>query len=370
MRVTHIIKTDGIAGAEAHLLVLLPALRQRGYNIRVIFIAPSGNRGADFAAALEALGVPVERTPIRRHGSPGLMWTLARLLRRDPPEIAHMHLFHAELWGIPAARLARVGRVIDSRHNDDPRRARFPLDQIYRALWRMTDAGICISAAVRRLVQAEGAPPAKLRLIPYGLPARPAADKVAARAALRQRLDLPPDALLLGLVCRLLDWKGVQDAIEAFALIHAGLPDAHLIVAGDGPYRATLEAQAAAPGIAPRVHFLGWQPQTAAIFAGLDVFLVPSHREGFGIVTLEAMNESTPVIASRAGALPEIIVDGETGLLVPPKSPERLADAMRALASDPARREAMGEAGQRRLRETFTAEKMVDATAALYEELN
>jgi glycosyltransferase involved in cell wall biosynthesis len=369
MRITHVIKTNGIAGAEAHLLILLPALRERGFDIRVLFIAPVNGEGEDFASALESAGVPVERVPIRRHGSPGLMWTLSRVLRRQKPDIAHIHLYHAELWGIPAARLARVPAVIASRHNDDPRRSRFPLSLIYRGLWRLTDIGICISESVRRMVLAEGAPPDRLRLIPYGLPARPPVDKAAARASLRQSLGLPPDALLFGAVCRLLDWKGVQDAIAAFARISVRQPEAHLIIAGDGPYRAALETLAAALGVAPHVHFLGWQPQTAAIFAGLDVFLAPSHREGFGIVTLEAMNESTPVIASRAGALPEIIVDGETGLLVPPKSPQQLADAMEALATDPARRAAMGEAGQRRGSVAFAAGKMVNATAALYEEL-
>ena len=183
MRITHIIKTDGIAGAEAHLLVLLPALRQRGYDIRVIFIAPSGGRGADFAAALEALGVPVERTPIQRHGSPGLMWTLARMLRRDPPDIAHVHLFHAELWGIPAARLARVARVIDSRHNDDPRRARFPLKQIYHRWW----GSPCGTASPKRCGGCAGRRRGARRCVcPHGCP------RVSLRKA-RAR-DAPPAA--------------------------------------------------------------------------------------------------------------------------------------------------------------------------------
>lgn len=369
MRITHIIKTNGIAGAEAHLLILLPALRERGYDVRVVFIAPSGNRGLDFVAALEKLGIPVESTPIRRHGSPGLMWTLARILRRDKADIAHIHLYHAELWGIPAARLAGVRRVVNSRHNEDPRRAKFPLGLVYRALWRMLDAGICISQAVRRTVRAEGAPSRKLHVIYYGLPPAEPHDRLQAREHLLKLTGFPQDAILFGTVSRLIDVKGIDDAIKAFAMVQKDLPRARLIIAGDGPYREALEDAALATGIPDLIAFIGWQADSAGIMAGMDVMLSPSHREGFGMSVVEAMSQSVPLIASRAGALPEIVVDGVTGLLVPPKSPQQLADAMETLATDPARRAAMGEAGQRRVGEAFAAAKMVDATAALYEEL-
>ena len=369
MRITHIIKTNGIAGAEAHLLILLPALRERGYDVRVIFIAPSGNRGADFVAALEKLGVPVESTPIRRHGSPGLMWVLARILRRQKPDIAHIHLYHAELWGIPAARLAGVRRVVNSRHNEDPRRARFPLGLVYRALWRMLDAGICISQAVRRTVRDEGAPSRKLHVIYYGLPPAEPRDRMQARDHLLKLTGFPQDAVLFGTVSRLIDVKGIDDAIKAFAMVQKDVPTARLIVAGDGPYREALEDAALATGVPDLIAFIGWQADAVGIMAGLDVMLSPSHREGFGMSVIEAMSQSVPLIASQAGALPEIVVDGLTGLLVPPKSPQQLADAMEALAVDPVRRIAMGEAGQRRVSEAFSADKMVDATAALYEEL-
>lgn len=365
MRVTHLIKTNGIAGAEGHLLVLLPGLRARGVDVRVVFIAPTNGEGEEFASTLEGAGVPVERVPIHNHGTPGMVWTLRQILRRHRPDVAHVHLFHAELYGIPAAKLAGVPRIIDSRHNDDPRRSKFPLRQFYRLLWAMTETGICISDAVRHLVEAEGAPPSKLRVIRYGLPPRAPQDKPAARAALRERLGLAPDALVFGTVSRLLDWKGIDDAIAAVGRL-TDLPDAHLVVVGDGAYRPALDGLVDSLGLANRVHFLGWLPSTAPIHAGIDALVVPSHREGFGLITLEAMLESTPIIATRAGALPEIVVDGETGLLVPPQSPALLADAMRALA-DPARRQTLGEAGARRLRETFTADAMIDTTLRVYE---
>lgn len=370
MRVTHIIKTNGIAGAEAHLLILLPALRQRGIDVRVIFIAPGAGRGEDFVAALEKLDIPVERVPIRRHGSPALIGSLSRVLRRQRPDIAHVHLYHAEWWGIPAARLAGVRCVVNSRHNEDPRRARFPLGLVYRALWPLLDAGICISQAVSRTVRAEGAPSRKLHVIYYGLPPAAPRDRLQARQHLLDLTGFPPDALLFGTVSRLIAVKGLDDAIRAFAILHNHVPQARLIIAGEGPHRAALQAAASASGLSAHIAFIGWQQDALGIMAGLDVMLSPSHREGFGMSVVEAMSQSVPLIAAQAGALPEIVVDGLTGLLVPPASPDQLADAMRALAADPARRAAMGEAGQRRVRETFAASTMVDATLTLYEQLS
>ena len=369
MRIVHLIKTNGIAGAEGHLLILLPGLIARGYDVRVVFIAPSNREGGDFAAALEALGVPVERVPIRGHGTPGLIWTLRGVLRGLRPDIAHIHLFHAEIYGIPAAWLARVPRIFVSRHNEDPRPARQPLKTLYRGLWALTTLGICISAAVRRTVEAEGAPSRKLRVVHYGLPPAASPDRAAARAHLLHLTGFPADSVLFGTVSRLIDIKGIDDAIRAVALLQSGPSKTRLIVVGDGPYRATLEDLALAAGVADLVAFIGWQPDALNIMAGLDVLLSPSHREGFGMSVVEAMSQSVPVIAARAGALPEIVADGETGLLVPPKSPDALAAAMRALAADPVRRHQLGEAAVRRVRESFSAETMLAATAALYEGL-
>ncbi|NOG51258.1 MAG: glycosyltransferase [Chloroflexi bacterium] len=158
MRVVHLIKTDGIAGAEAHLLVLLPLLARRGVDVRVLFIAPVSGAGADFAEAVESHGIAVDRIPICGHGSPALIPAIARALRKLKPDIAHAHLFHAELWGVPAAKLVGVPRVVISRHNDDPRRRRQPLRTVYRGVWPMIDVCVCISNSVRRAAVVEGAP--------------------------------------------------------------------------------------------------------------------------------------------------------------------------------------------------------------------
>ncbi|MDL1885046.1 glycosyltransferase family 4 protein, partial [Anaerolineae bacterium CFX8] len=144
-------------------------------------------------------------------------------------------------------------------------------------------------------------------------------------------------------------------------------PQAHLLIAGQGPLETELRALAAPLG--ERVHFLGWRDDTPRLMAALDVLLVPSLWEGFGLVILEAMAQQTPVIGSAVSAIPEIITDGETGLLAPPRSADKLADALRTLLADAPLRHHLGLLARDRLESFFDAARMADETAALYEEL-
>ncbi|NPV68787.1 MAG: glycosyltransferase [Anaerolineae bacterium] len=370
MRVIHICKVTGVAGAENHLLTLLAGLRGQEIDARLLLLVEPGNPVETMVAAATSRGIPAERSVIRADIDPILLIRLVRRLRTLQPDIVHTHLFHADLHGIPAARLAGVPRVVSSRHNDNTFRRRFPYRQINRCLWRLTTAGIGISAAITRFaIEVEGASPAQMTTIPYGLPSAGTVDRAAARAALRAELGLPPDALLAGLVCRLIEQKGIPYALRAFARVADRFPNAHLVIAGDGPLRNDLEAQARDRGLAERVRFLGWRTDTAAIFAALDVFLMPSLWEGFGLVLLEAMAQGVPVIGSAVSAIPEVVADGETGLLCPPRDVDCLAAALGDLLADPGRRARLGAAGRARLEERFSSERMVAETIALYERL-
>ena len=170
-------------------------------------------------------------------------------------------------------------------------------------------------------------------------------DRKQARAALRGELQLPPDALLVGMVCRLIEQKGVVYGLRAFARIAPQFPSAHLVIAGDGPRRAALESEAKTLGVADRVHFLGWRDDAPPVLAALDVLLMPSLWEGFGLVMLEAMAQTVPIIGSAVSAIPEVMVDGETGRLVPPRDVGALAQALGELLDDEAAAAAHGAAG-------------------------
>jgi len=358
---------SGAAGSEGHLLALLPGLRARGVDARLWVLAEPDSPLDEYLARAGALGVPTERLTIRRDFDLALLWRLARHLRYERPDILHTHLIHADLYGVLAARLAGVPRVVSSRHNDDRFRTRPPVRLLNRALWRGIDAGIAISGAIRAFsLRVEGAPAERLHTVPYGLdpatiPARP-----DARAALRAALGLPADALLVGSVCRLVEQKGLLYGLRGFAAVAGEIPGAHYVIAGDGPLRPALAAEARALGVSERVHFLGWRDDAHAVFAALDVFLAPSLWEGFGLVFLEAMAHRLPVISTSVSAIPEIVADGETGWLVPPRDTDALAGALRAALTDPAARQARGANGRARLEAEFTVEAMVERTLAVY----
>lgn len=369
MRVVHLIKATRIGGAERHLLILLKALRERDVDARLLLLIEPATPMDDLVSEAQQRNIPVERVLI--HGDADLLVTsrLRDVLLRLKPDILHTHLIHADTFGLAAAKLAGLEHVISSRHNDDRFRAHPVLRAASAAMWRTFSAGIAISEAIRNFtIEIEGAPPEKISVIYYGIDFTPSTPQqiAQARAALRNELQLPPDALVAGIACRLIEQKGVNYALQALAILRAALPDLHLVIAGDGPQRAALEMETDGLGIRRNVHFLGWRPDVAQLLAGLDLFLMPSLWEGFGLVALEAMTMRVPVIASSVSALPEVVVDGETGLLVPPQHPAALAEAMRTLLTDRTLRAHMGMLAEDRAERVFSAARMAQETLALY----
>ena len=279
---------------------------------------------------------------------------------------------HADLFGYVAARAAGVRRVISSRHNDDQFRYRPRWRRIHRRLWRWYAGGIAISESIKRFaVEVEGAPAEKITVVHYGIDFAWLNDDdvEAARQKLRAELGLERDALILGMVCRLVEQKGVPYALEAVRRIKKKYPRARLVIAGDGEKADELRRLTSALGIADRVHWLGWRSDAAELMAAFDLLLVPSLGEGFGLVLLEAMARRVPVIASRVGAIPEVIAHGETGILIEPRDVDALAQAMARLLDDRALRKYMGLLGAARLEERFSVERMVEGTIAVYQRI-
>jgi glycosyltransferase involved in cell wall biosynthesis len=370
MRIVHVIKVTGIAGAERHLLTLLPALRERGVEVHLVPLTEPDNPVADFTQAMQERGITVHPQVIGHDADLRMAWRLRDLFRQLAPDIVHTHLLHADLYGIPGARLAGVPVIVTSRHNDNAFRRRFPVRQVNQGLWRMVDAGIAISDSIARFArEVEGAPAGKVHRIYYGLEFDAnAVDRREARRALCRESGLEPQTPRVGIVCRLVEQKGVVYGLRAFSRVTAESP-AHLVIAGDGPLRESLEAEARALGIAERVHFLGWRDDVPQLMAAFDVFLLPSLWEGFGLVLLEAMSQQTPVVASAVSAIPEIVVDRQTGLLAPPRDADTLAGALRTLLHDLPLARHFGLMGQERLEATFNAGAMIAATYDLYRAL-
>jgi glycosyltransferase involved in cell wall biosynthesis len=361
MRAVHISKVTGIAGSEAHLLRLLPGLASRGIDVRMVVLEAPRHPARDYAAAMVAHGVPTDIVPIYQHLDPTLIRRLTRLLREYHPDIVHTHLIHGDLYGIPAAGRAKVPCILSTRHNDDAFRRRFLLRALNRALMRRAARVITISHALARFtIEIEGTPPEKVVPIHYGLEA-PALDGEARQRA-RARLGVDEGTPLVGAVGRLVWQKGFDVLLDAFHQVRRSLPQVRLVIVGDGPLRAPLRQQATRLGIERMVDFAGWRPNARDLMPAFDVLAVPSRWEGFGLVTLEAMGCARPIVASKVSALPEIVVHGETGLLVPAEAPDTFALALVDMLGHPGRAATMGQAGYERLRLVFSVERMVTAT--------
>ena len=363
MRVLHVAKVTGIAGAENHLLALLPALRALGVDAEVVLLQEPGRPVAKLVRAFLAAGVPTFELAINMDLDPWLVGRLARLVRSRGAHAVHTHGVHADLYG----RLCLQGLdgvlLLQTRHNDDRFRRLWIMRLLNQWLARRCVRIVAISDAVREFVCAvEGIPPRKVERIYYGLDAAPAPQNVA---DLRTELGWA-GAPLIGFVGRLTGQKGVDVLLNAFAIVHRALPTARLLLIGDGPQRDALAVLAGGLQISAAVHFAGWREDARAQMAALNVLAIASRWEGFGLVTLEAMQAGVAVVASRVSALPEIVLDGETGLLVPAANAAKLAAALLALLQDPQRAMQLGENGRLRAAQLFTVKQMAVQHAALY----
>jgi glycosyltransferase involved in cell wall biosynthesis len=349
MRVMHVHRIRGIGGSERHLLTLLPALAERGVDPIFVGLDDPAWDAADFYGALQ---VPAVRIMSPRDFDPRLLVRLARTLRAD---IVHTHLVHADVYGGLAARL-RGTHLVSTKHNDDPFRVG-PFRFVERGLSRLTDRIVTITDALHRFtVEQVGVSPDKVETIHYGL------DDVPDAWGLNPPDDVPDGARVLLAVARLTDQKGIDIAIRALA----ELPDdTVLVVLGEGPERAALLRLARELGVDTRVFLLGRVPDVAAWLGRATVLVHPARWEGFGLGVLEAMLAGLPVVATNVSALPELVVDGETGVLVPPDDVPALVRAIEQALEHPE----FGAAGVRRARTDFSVARMADRTAALYDSI-
>ena len=346
MRVMHVHRIRGIGGSERHLLTLLPALAERGIDPIFVGLDDPAWDAVDFYDALE---VPAVRIMSPRDFDPLLLVRLARTLRAD---IVHTHLVHADVYGGLAARL-RGTRLVSTKHNDDPFRVG-PFRFVERGLSRLTDRVVTITDALHRFtVDRVGVPADKVETIHYGL------DDVPDAWGINPPDDVPEGARVLLAVARLTDQKGIDVAIRALAELPA---DTVLVVLGEGPERPALLQLARELEVEPRVFLLGRVPDVAAWLGRATMLVHPARWEGFGLGVLEAMLAGLPVVATNVSALPELVVDGETGVLVPPDDVDALVRAVEQALERPE----LGSAGLARARAEFSVARMADRTAALY----
>ena len=368
-RVLHLINTFSVGGVEMHLLSLVQRLPRDRYDVTVAYFREEAQEARSLVPDFQRLGVPVVDLGMPHWRD---VWALARLrkvLKRGRFHLVHTHLFRADVFGPPLARMAGVPAVVTSVHNTE----RFFKNPAVRLALRLAnrhvDRVVAISQAVKAsLVDDVGLPEDRIQVIHYGI----AMDREGqpSRVAIRDRLGVPQDALVIGTVGRLSRQKGHRYLLEAFPRVLGRWPDARLLIVGhdDERLRPELQALAQRLGIGERVLLPGYMEGAEAMEA-MDLFALPSLWEGFGLVMLEAMRAGLPVVASRVGSLPEIVEEGETGLLVPPADSEGLASAVLRVLDTPERGRALGARGRERARRHFSLDGMVCETVGLYDTL-
>jgi glycosyltransferase involved in cell wall biosynthesis len=203
-----------------------------------------------------------------------------------------------------------------------------------------------------------------LNVVYYGLDPIPFRSSIV---RLRTDLGISPTEPVVGIVGRLIDVKAHSYLIHAVRFLLNEIPSVHLVIIGDGKLRSYLESLTAQLGINEHVHFLGFRTDVSNLMGEFDILALPSLSEGFGLVLLEAMAAAKPIVATRVSAIPEIVVDGETGLLVPPRDPVALAQALRQLIMNPTLACDFGRCGRMRLEQRFTVQKMVEDTVRVYQ---
>lgn len=355
LRILHLDTERGFRGGERQVQLLAEGLRRRGHESLI-----AGPGGSELCAVLATDGFSVALWPRPRllgMRSP----LLARWLRARAAEfradLVHAHTGNAHT----AAVAAFAGRlpIVVTRRVDFAVKGNLLSRRKYLAPGQQY---LAISSGVRDALLAGGVPPARIALVPSGVEASRVLG--GSGAALRAEWLGPDKGPLVGFVGALVDHKAPWILAQAAPLLRRRLPGARVVFVGEGECRPRLEAlRVACP---EAIVLAGWRRDVADCYAAFDLFAMPSKLEGLCTALVDALVAGVPAVASRAGGIPDVVRDGETGVLVPPEDPQALADALAGLWSDEARRLRFIEAGRRHAAEHFTADAMVEGTLRGY----
>lgn len=366
INVLHVVHTLNVGGAEKLVHDLSLAVDPARFRPVVACL----DEGGALEESLTAAGVPVEivgRAPGLR---PDVVGRLAGICLRHKIHVIHAHQYTPFFYGLLAGRLAGWRPCLlteHGRHYPDVRKPkRVAVNQL---LWRLNGAAVAVSEFTRQaLIENDGFPPHHVQVLYNGIDTT-RFDGLPPRDAIRESLGVKPDTPVLGICARMSAEKNLPLLVESFARLRQVLPDAVLLMAGDGPARADVEQRRAALGLEDSVRLLGFRKDVPALVTAYDVFGLSSLTEGTSVTLLEAMYGRCPVVATAVGGNPEIVADGETGVLVPSEDVDAFSKALVDMFGDRDRAARMGVAGRARVKARFTFEGMVREYERLYIEL-
>jgi glycosyltransferase involved in cell wall biosynthesis len=363
VRVVEIMATGTNGGAQEHVFALASRLCSDRYDVRVISLSHGSSVRRMQKAGIETsvIDEPDDRLAVR---------ALAEELVAFEPEVVHNHMYRAEVVGTLAAlHLGENGcrrpAVISTVHSS---RVRCVDDrEKLRQLTPLMDRLIVVSRAIERKIAEEGRKGAPVSLIYNGVDLQRYNHQQPC-CTLHEEYGIDSEGPIVGVVARLEAEKGHRTLIDAWPDVLAAVPNAWLLIIGEGSERDSLESQAQSLGIEHRVVFTGRREDVPAVTAALDISVLPSYREAQGLSVLEAMALSRPVVASAVGGIPEMIEDGVTGLLVPPHDREALAAAIVRLLTDHPLADMIARAGHNLVHDRFCIELMIESISSLYDE--
>ncbi len=370
IRVLHIITRLDVGGSTESTVISATRIAP-GEITSSLISGPTADPPPELRDTLAAAGVPWFIAPhLRRSVNPvadcRAFWELGRFIKSVQPDLVHTHSSKAGFLGRLAARKAGIRRIVHTPHGHVFGGYFSPLEtRLYVALERLaarwTNRIITLTdaEAAQHLSRGIGRPE-QFVTIPTGV------DLSGVRSA--KPVHLVGGGPIVGSVGRLAPVKGHRYLIDAAPAILQRFPGARVILVGDGEMHSQLGDRARALGLADQIIFTGYRTDVPSLIAGMDLMVLPSLNEGMGRVLVMAMALGKAIVASRVGGVPELLGEGEAGVLVPPGDSRALADAICGLLADPARARALGEAGRRRA-PRYSADAMIAALAKLYHEV-
>lgn len=365
-RVLHLITSFEIGGTERQAAELLKRLDRDRFDVRLAVLRSEG----PVYREIETLFPDVPEFPLTSFYNANAVKQTARLRRlmvREKIDILHAHDFYSSFIGVAAARLAGARVIACQRHLKLSDRRAHALGT--RFIHRLAHRVLVNSEAIRdRIIEQGSAPLSKITVIRNGVLGTNAS-RPHSQYQIRRELGVNLDAKLIGMVARLQPVKGHRFFIDAAASVLRDQPNAHFVLAGDGPLRLEIEDQAARLGISDRVHLLGDRADVAELIQAFDLLVLASLHEGSPNAVMEAMAAGVPVVATAVGGTKELIIEGETGYLAPPADSAALADRIAFALSDDDNRAEIASAARRRINAEYGMDRMVNSVERLYDEL-
>jgi glycosyltransferase involved in cell wall biosynthesis len=362
MNALQIIESPSWTGAMSQTHELCMGLARRGHRVTLVTTP-----GSILESRAREAGIDVIPMNLGSELNPIAISKLVRLIVLRSIDLVHAHRAHAHSLGLIAAALTRrpfvISRRVAHRPNDN---VGSRIKYTSRAVTRI----VAVSRAVKDVLVDYGVDPARVDVVYDGTdPSRYRAG--LDRARVRRELGVPDEVPLVGKVANFyVGWKGHDTFLEAAKAVLRALPDTRFVLVGKSTDSETMRSWVAAAGLSERVILAGYRTDIPDVLAAIDVLAnCPRAREGLSVAILEALAAGRPVVATRVGGIPEIVRDGETGLLVPPEDPAALAQAVVRMLSDPALASRLGSNGARLVREHFTLDSMVEGNERVYREI-